>query len=425
MESIIARQKIGKRRNVSNPSRRPAADPRPFPSLLLDSAGETPVRNATAKGSRRTHIGLPKYGLRGPKLGSPLPRTAARLGGALGSSSRAILDAARAFLRSLRIRVSKTSRLGLAIGASSLLAAFVALAFGLVALLRGPSFPLPSGALLPEPDSTQDALLEYVSPELVDGKADSGQDSPSLPPVPVTLEMTTYTIRSNDSLASIAKRFGLNLDTLISVNGITSTRSMRSGAQLRIPNINGLVYKVRPGDSLASVAKRYKIDPTGIADANDLGSARLTVGQSLFIPGARLPRSAVAQAMGQLVAWPARGPLSSFFGYRPDPFTGVRRFHAGIDIVVNSGTPVRAALSGTISDVGYNANYGNYIIMSHADGYQTLYGHLSVIEAREGTTVDQGAQIGLSGNTGYSTGAHLHFGLFKRSLALNPLKFLK
>jgi murein DD-endopeptidase MepM/ murein hydrolase activator NlpD len=82
-------------------------------------------------------------------------------------------------------------------------------------------------------------------------------------------------------------------------------------------------------------------------------------------------------------------------------------------------------MAGRVSDVGYNANYGNYIIVDHADGFQTLYGHLSSASAIEGATVEQGTVIGLSGNTGYSTGPHLHFGLFKRSLALNPLKYLK
>jgi murein DD-endopeptidase MepM/ murein hydrolase activator NlpD len=159
-------------------------------------------------------------------------------------------------------------------------------------------------------------------------------------------------------------------------------------------------------------------------DANDLGSSRLLSGQSLFIPGARLPEATLKQALGQKVAWPLRGPLSSYFGYRPDPFTGIRRFHAGIDIVANSGSPVRAAMDGRVADVGYNGNYGNYIILSHADGYQTLYGHLSQAIAAVGSKVEQGAVIGLSGNTGYSTGPHLHFGLFRRSLPLNPLKFL-
>jgi murein DD-endopeptidase MepM/ murein hydrolase activator NlpD len=215
------------------------------------------------------------------------------------------------------------------------------------------------------------------------------------------------------------------MDTIVSANGISSALAVKIGAQLRVPNINGLIYKVRPGDQLVSIAKRYKIDTTRIVDANDLGSSVLVSGQSLFIPGARLPDSAIRQALGPKFAWPIRGPLSSYFGYRPDPFTGVRRFHAGIDIVVDAGTPIHAAMDGRVADVGYNANFGNYIILSHADGFQTLYGHLTSASVAVGDVAAQGAAIGISGNTGYSTGPHLHFGLYKRSLALNPLKYLK
>ena len=268
-------------------------------------------------------------------------------------------------------------------------------------------------------------LLEFAAPEFQASRQDAGQETPALPPVPVTLELSTYRVRSGDSLASIAKRFGLYVDTIISANGISGSAAIRPGAQLRIPNINGLIYKVRPSDSLASVSKRFKTETTRIVDANDLGSSRLIPGQSLFIPGARLPATEVRQAMGQKIVWPARGPLSSYFGYRDDPLTGVRRFHAGIDIVVNSGTPVRAAMDGSVSDSGYNANYGNYIILNHAGGYQTLYGHLTSASAAVGEKVAQGAVVGISGNTGYSTGPHVHFGLFRRSLPLNPLKLLK
>jgi murein DD-endopeptidase MepM/ murein hydrolase activator NlpD len=381
MESIIASQKIGKRRAASKPQRRPSIERSTFVPLVERVLREPPRR---------------KSGLN-----------------------------LRQALRSLRLRASSLPKARLTIVAVSSAAALVGLTFGLAALIRGPAFPMPRTGLLPADDTAQESLLEYIAPELSDGKGDAGKDASSLPPAPVTLEMSTYTVRARDSLASIAKRFGLNIDTLISANGIASSSSVRSGTQLRVPNINGLIYRVRPGDNLQGVAKRYKIDTTKIVDANDLGSARLIVGQSLFIPGARLPQAAVTQAMGARVAWPARGPLSSYFGYRPDPFTGVRRFHAGIDIVVDAGTQVRAAMAGKVADVGYNANYGNYIIVDHSDGFQTLYGHLSSASAVVGLAVEQGTVIGLSGNTGYSTGPHLHFGLFKRSLALNPLKYLK
>jgi murein DD-endopeptidase MepM/ murein hydrolase activator NlpD len=400
MDSIITRQKVGKRRPAPKPGYR-GAEKRSAYVPLLEFRGD---KKAKAR--------------RPSRLGAGVALLAARLRGEAGLGLR----------RGLRSFIKKASSLPKpksALVALAGIAALAALSLGIGALVGGPSFPMPKAELLPADDSAQNLLLEYASPELADGKADSGQDGPSLPPAPVTLEMTTYTVRPKDSLATIAKRFGLNMDTLISANGISSSGSVRSGTQLRIPNINGIIYKVKSGDSLAGVAKRYKIDTTKIVDANDLGTARLIIGQSLIIPGARLPQAAVSQALGPKVAWPARGPLSSYFGYRPDPFTGVRRFHAGIDIVMDTGTPVRSAMAGRVSDVGYNANYGNYIILDHADGFQTLYGHLSSATAIVGSSVEQGAVIGLSGNTGYSTGPHLHFGLFKRSLALNPLKYLK
>jgi murein DD-endopeptidase MepM/ murein hydrolase activator NlpD len=324
--------------------------------------------------------------------------------------------------RSARARLASPTGTGLF---AAIALGVIALAIGAVAVARGPAFPVPANGLLPADDSIQNILCEYISPELADGAPENGQDGPAAPPAPLTLELSTYTVKAADSLASIAKRFGRNIDTIISVNGISSSASVKSGAQLRIPNIDGLVYRVRAGDSLGSVARRYKTDATKILDANDLGSSQLLKGQSLFIPGARLPESDLRQALGPKVAWPVRGPLTSFFGYRPDPFTGVRSFHAGIDIAVDMDTPVHAAMNGTVADTGYNGNFGNYVILSHADGFQTLYGHLTSASVTQGQKIEQGDVVGVSGNTGYSTGPHVHFGLYRRGLPINPLKFLK
>jgi murein DD-endopeptidase MepM/ murein hydrolase activator NlpD len=425
MDSSIARQKIGKRRPSTEHRDtssaflyRPAEGDKPYSPKLQDRRRETPRAGIPARRIRRgVHI---------PGLRAKLALFVSRIGEYPRTSLRdSLMLGLRQTLRSLAHKASRLSKARLAIIAASALAAIIALSAGIAAIARGPAFPLPSSGLLPAEKSVQNLLLDYVSPELADGGANADQETATLPPAPITIEVSTYRIRSGDSLASVAKHFGLYIDTIISANGISSASAIKPGTQLRIPNINGLIYKVRPADNLASISKRFNIDTTRIVDANDLGSSRLISGQSLFIPGARLPDSEVKQALGQKVAWPARGPLSSFFGYRDDPFTGVRRFHAGIDIVVNSGTPVRAAIDGKVSDVGYNANYGNYIILNHADGFQTLYGHLTSATVAVGSRVAQGSMIGISGNTGYSTGPHLHFGLFRRSLPLNPLKYLK
>ena len=78
-----------------------------------------------------------------------------------------------------------------------------------------------------------------------------------------------------------------------------------------------------------------------------------------------------------------------------------------------------------MADAGYNANYGNYIILTHGDGYQTLYGHLSAFSIKRGQSVSQGQVIGKSGSSGYSTGPHLHFGVYKKGVAVDPLKAFK
>jgi len=394
MESIIARQKIGKRRSASR-------------FVPTSGAGE----RRRIGGHPASSIALQRIGGVYSPGGARFPGLPARL--------------ALLVLRSIARVRPRPSRIKPAIGIGAGLAILSLAAFVATTLAKGPSFPMPASGLVYDDGSLQNLLLEYVSPELADGRSDAVQDGSGLPPVPATLELSTYTVRSEDSLATIARRFGLDMGTIISVNGISSASSLRPGAQLRIPNIDGLIQKVRAGDSISSISKRYKVDATKIVDANDLGSARLIVGQSLFVPGAKLPDSEVKRALGERFAWPVRGPLSSPFGYRPDPFTGVRRFHAGIDIAVDAGTTVRAAMDGKVADVGYNGNFGNYVILSHADGYQTLYGHLTKATVTVGTMLSQGSALGLSGNTGYSTGPHLHFGLFHRSLALNPLKYLK
>jgi murein DD-endopeptidase MepM/ murein hydrolase activator NlpD len=316
--------------------------------------------------------------------------------------------------------LAKRRGLVLGCGAAAIIAA---IGLGLAVGLK-PSFPLPDGKLLPVATDANGAeaelLLSYVSPEADDGDPDLAQL-----PLPKSLDYSSYTVKSNDSIGSIAKRFGRSVDSIVSANGIKSIKALRVGTELRIPNMDGLVHRVAKGESLGGIARAFKVEPTLLADANDLGSASLQVGQSLFIPGAKLAPQTLRQIYGTTVIWPARGPISSPFGYRADPFTGVRRFHEGLDIVVNMGTPVKAAMDGKIADLGWNANFGNYIIMSHGNGLQTLYGHLSAFKVSIGQAISQGTVIAASGNTGYSTGPHLHFGVYRNGQATNPLKLLK
>lgn len=306
------------------------------------------------------------------------------------------------------------------IAAAAVVAALLSLgaAGGIPARYRAPA-----RVVLHEEPSSREILSRFVSPEL--GDETDGGPGFEMPPLPVTLAVSTYVVRPGDALSSIAARHGVNLDTLISMNGITDARRIRAGTRLRIPNLSGIVHVVARGESVGSLASRYGVSPTALLDANDLGSAVIRPGQTLFIPGARMSATDLKKALGELVAWPVRGPLSSYFGYRPNPFTGIRQFHNAIDIVAPEGTPVRSAMDGRVADTGYNAIYGNYVILTHPEGYQTLYGHLSKISVKRGASVQQGTILGAVGTTGYSTGPHLHFSVFKKGSAVDPLKLLK
>jgi len=301
--------------------------------------------------------------------------------------------------------------------------AVISISAGASVLIGATKFPVSaSNLILPDEESVQTALLAYLEPD-----TNSEDDTPSgpLPPVPVSVSMQSYSVKSGDTLERIAKRFGLRQDTVIAANNLQSASSIHSGVKLRIPNMDGISHKVRSGDSLSSLAKAYAVDITRIVDANDLASGILNSGQNLFIPNARLSSASLRNFYGERFVWPARGPISSPFGYRANPFTGLRTYHSAMDIVVSIGTRVKATSSGTVADTGYNSVFGNYIILKHASGYQSLYGHLSKIAVKEGTFVDQGTVIGYSGNTGQSTGPHLHFSIFKNGQAIDPLKYVK
>lgn len=124
--------------------------------------------------------------------------------------------------------------------------------------------------------------------------------------------------------------------------------------------------------------------------------------------------------------WPTPSKrLTSNFGYRTDPFTGKAAFHAGIDISGKIGDPVYAAGAGQVVTTDKDSSHGKYIIIKHPDGLESWYLHLSEIKVSEGDIVTQGQNIGSVGNTGRSTGAHLHFEIVKQNKPIDPLPYLK
>jgi|GEM_PF-1473042 len=239
-----------------------------------------------------------------------------------------------------------------------------------------------------------------------------------------TLRTNTYVVKKGNSLFSIAKKFNISVDAILSVNSMKDASILRIGTVLQIPNMNGIYYSVRKGDSLSSITARYRVDMNKLVDVNELDSSVIQVGQKLFIPGASLSDWERAEALGTLFKYPVKGRLTSRMGFRTDPFTKRRAYHAGVDFANRIGTPVHASQSGKVIYAGYKGNYGKTVILSHKQGYTTLYGHLDKTLVKKGQTVRQGQKIGTLGNTGRSTGPHLHFEIRRYRRIIDPLKLL-
>jgi len=210
----------------------------------------------------------------------------------------------------------------------------------------------------------------------------------------------------------------------------------------------GVVHVVRRGQTLYRIARTYGVDPDELMRANGITDPRtLEVGQELFVPGATQvleveaapgalpprpdpasPRPARAEreegaepgavAPRAALAWPLRGVLYGRFGMRGGAH------HDGIDIAAPEGSPVLAADDGTVIFVGKQSGYGNVVIIRHEQGLVTVYAHNSEVLVREGARVSRGQQVARVGQTGRTTGPHLHFEVRDGVKPRDPLPYL-
>ncbi|MCR4743560.1 MAG: M23 family metallopeptidase [Treponema sp.] len=242
------------------------------------------------------------------------------------------------------------------------------------------------------------------------------------------VEYKNYTVKAGDTIDGITRRFGLtNISTLISINNIKNVRSLYAGQKLKVPSLDGILYTVKAGDTLDSLVSKNGIELNALVDVNELSSEVLQVGQTLFLPGVTMDSKKLRQALGDRFILPIQAKFrwSSPYGKRIDPIANVVSFHTGTDMACPTGTPIVASLGGRVSTTGVNRIYGNYVIIDHGNGYQTLYAHMSKIIATKGKWVEQGERIGLVGSTGYSTGPHLHFTVYKNGKMVDPMTVLR
>ncbi len=233
-----------------------------------------------------------------------------------------------------------------------------------------------------------------------------------------------HTVQAGETLWDIAQAYGITVDSIVSANDLSNPNRLKVGQKLEILTVKGVLHEVASGESLWEIAQRYKVSVDEIVAVNSIADpSRIQPKTKLIIPGAtRVLRSDALVVNGQLQKsfdWPVSGRISSKFG----PRWG--RMHNGLDIAVNTGTPVRAAADGRVTYAGWNGGYGILVIIDHGNGVETRYAHNSRVNVKVGQQVSRGQIVAYSGNTGNSTGPHVHFEIRYRNNPVNPQLYLK
>ncbi len=269
----------------------------------------------------------------------------------------------------------------------------------------------------------------------------------ALPALPIAPEQTflnsrtdilKYEVKTGDTIESLAQKFNITPDTIRWANRLTAKTKLKVGQTLIVLPVSGLQHTVRRGETVSSIARLYSVDRFDVLRFNGFTDDRsLKIGTMLIIPHgkppaviARQPRPQagrpLAEAPPPFIAspegihfiWPIDSRrLTQYFTWR----------HFGIDLGTSSGLPVRAAEAGVVikAQRGWNGGYGTMVMIDHGAGFKTLYGHNSNLLVKVGDHISRGQTIAHSGNTGRSTGPHLHFEVWKNNRRVNPLSYVR
>jgi murein DD-endopeptidase MepM/ murein hydrolase activator NlpD len=247
--------------------------------------------------------------------------------------------------------------------------------------------------------------------------------------------LVEYVAKATDTPETIASTYELKLTTITVSNALNKDSKLQEGQKLFFPSVDGIAYKIKDGENLWDLAMLYKIDFNDLLVINNLSSPnKLKLGQQIILPGIEAlkegsqPKKDAAKAASTTSlsrgvsttrgVWPARGAITSRYGKRWG------RQHQGIDIGVPSGTSVKAFASGKVVFSGWEGGYGYLVRINHGNGLETYYAHNSKLLVKVGQTVEAGSVIAKSGNTGNSTGPHVHFEVRKNGAAVNPFSYL-
>lgn len=238
------------------------------------------------------------------------------------------------------------------------------------------------------------------------------------------LALYSWTSDGSMDLMSVSARCTIPYDSLASLNRISRNGPVAAGTVLLLPSVPGL-WIFPAGEEDLDRLLLARLSPVDGPSRTGVALSLPGIGPCTFFPGEDFNATERAFFLNTAFRFPLpAGRLTSDWGYRSDPFTGKRHFHRGIDLAAPVGTEVYATRDGVVSFVGEDRIYGRYIVITHENGWSSLYGHFSKIETSLHKRIRSGSIIGRVGSTGLSTGPHLHFEIRRNGDARNPGELL-
>ena len=228
--------------------------------------------------------------------------------------------------------------------------------------------------------------------------------------------ISLYVVREGDTISQIAEIFDVSVNTVRWANNLKGGSLITPGQVLVILPVSGIQHTVKQGETIDSIVKKFGGDADEMISFNDLNpNAKLEVGMTLIIPSGEAEVVPASPSKPRAPAARASGP--SYQGYYMRPISGGVRTQGihgynGVDLANSCGTPITASAAGDVliaRSSGWNSGYGQYVVVAHGNGTQTLYAHMSAIIVGPGWHVAQGQMLGYIGSTGLSTGCHVHF----------------
>jgi murein DD-endopeptidase MepM/ murein hydrolase activator NlpD len=236
------------------------------------------------------------------------------------------------------------------------------------------------------------------------------------------LTVYRYKPRAGDDILSLAARCNIPYAALVTLNRFSHPVDLEGEGFLLIPSAPGIFIPESPQSDLEQLLDSGRIYEAGVTITLDRPGSRE---RFRFIPGADFTPTERIFFFNGSFRFPLRTfRLTSAFGPRINPVTGVLRNHNGLDLAAPEGTEVFAARAGVVTEMGEDDIYGKYIIIRHGENWVSLYGHLSQFDTVLRKDVESGSLIGRVGSTGQSTGPHLHFELRQNGQAQDPGKYL-